>query len=120
VTGFWQTLVTYLLLGGSASLFGLLCLGILRNRRRKTAVISPKARPLDAVFSEAFRLIRLQANQHKAGHSESIKVLLSEIQERIGGLPPTLQPRYEKRMMKALEEAARIGITLSPEAWVKR
>jgi hypothetical protein len=74
---------------------------------------------LELVMSEVYRQIKsLQSNPKSIGF-ERVRSLLQEVQIRLYSLPPELTARYENRVMKILHEAARLGITSTPENALK-
>jgi hypothetical protein len=88
----------------------LLAIRSARHRQPQSTVLS-----LEALFSETHRQIRLQATTPKGLGHERLRLMLREVQGRMRGLSPEMQQRFEKRAMKILAEAARQGITLSPD-----
>jgi hypothetical protein len=60
-------------------------------------------------------LSRLETGIAEAISFEKIRSQLREVQLRLHALPPEILSRYENRVMKVLHEAARLGITVTPE-----
>jgi hypothetical protein len=99
------------LFGGLAIVAGfLLAIRSARHRQPQSAAL-----PMEALLSETHRQIRLQATTPKGLGQDRLRLMLREVQSRMRGLPPKMQQRFEKRVMKVLTEAARMGITLSPD-----
>lgn len=101
------------------ALLGIILMGLaawLFLRPRRTAFpAEDRTLPLQSLLAEAQKLVRtLDHAPHSAGY-ERLRALLREMQRRLRQLPPEAEQRFERRAMRVLEDAARIGVTLSPE-----
>ncbi len=74
---------------------------------------------LERAMFEAQRQLRAIRQGPKSMGMERLSHLLHVIQMRMRALPPDVFKRYEKRGKKLLQEAARLGITVSPEVKVQ-
>lgn len=70
----------------------------------------------ELVLAESARLLKALQNNPKSIGYDRVRSLLREVQMRLHELPPEVMSRYENRVMKVLQEAARLGITVSPES----
>jgi hypothetical protein len=91
---------------------GLLFLTVMKFRRPGR---DREAARLEVVLTEANRQIKALQNNPKSVGFERVRSLLREVQSRLHSLPPELSGRYETRVMRVLQDAARVGITVSPE-----
>ncbi len=92
-----------------------LAIGLFLRSRRSSFQAEEQALPLQSVLNEAQKLVRnLSHAPHSAGY-ERLRALLREMQRRLRQLPPEAGQRFERRAMRVMEDAARIGVTLSPE-----
>jgi hypothetical protein len=104
-------------LAGAGLLAGSLwaCLRFLFKSRRD----QDSAR-LESLMSEAQRQLRALSQSPKSLGYDQVRILLRDVQKLLSQVSNEVRKRHEPRAMRLLQDAARLGITLSPEEALQR